>query len=150
MDTTGLIITPPIAALMELFRSELQGVQFPDMDAAVLAAGAAEVHERAAEVARAEEALAAARSAMEQGQEALLQKAGRALAYARIYAETDEALTRKLEAIALPRLPRRGVTPPTAEGPIEVPRKRGRPPTVRPAATLFAEEATAPAPVVSP
>jgi hypothetical protein len=52
-------------------------------------------------------ALDVARGALHERQEALLQQAQRALAYARVYAEADVALTARLDAITLPRGSRR-------------------------------------------
>lgn len=55
------------------------------------------------EVEAQEAELASLREALAQKQEALNNLAQQALAYARIYAESDEALTAELDEIALPR-----------------------------------------------
>ncbi len=143
-------VPAPVRAVMELFGAELKGVKFPGLDAAHLADGAAKVRERVEEVTLAEEALATARAALEQAQETLSQTAARALAYARIYAETDEALLQKVEGLALPRAPRRPASLGPAEPPGEAPKRRGRPPKVRPNAMLFAEESAVTADAASP
>ncbi|MGZ3460053.1 MAG: hypothetical protein ACXU86_16295, partial [Archangium sp.] len=88
-------------------------------------------------------ALEAARQVLADGQEALLQKGQRALAYARVFAEEDAALSTRLEAISLPKPARKGVGGVVAEAPAQndesAPRRRGRPPKSRPSAPLFAE-----------
>jgi hypothetical protein len=92
-----------IQAMLELFHSELSSLKFPDVDQAVLDEGTARVLAQAEAVAAAEAALVAAREALADAQEALLGKCQRALAYARVYAEEDRELSRKLEMISLPR-----------------------------------------------
>ena len=80
-------------------------------------------------------------SAIHPAVRALLQRAQRALAYVRVYAESDPTLTASLEAIGLPRATRRA-----AAGDALVlsaasetsPRPRGRPPK-RPIADLTLE-----------
>lgn len=146
-STTESAIAPPLQSLIDLFASELAQVKFPDVDLAVLNEAAAKVREKAEAVARAEAALDVARAALADSQEALLAKGHRALAYARVYAEEDEALSAKLEAVGLPRPPRRLVR---AELHAEVtplvesaPRRRGRPPKAKPSAPLFSEESPA-------
>jgi hypothetical protein len=97
----------PIQALLDLFTTSLADVRFADLDGATLACSAAEVEVAAKAVAAAQAALDAAREGLQEKQDALLQRAQRALAYARVYAETDETLSRKLDAVSLPRAPRR-------------------------------------------
>ena len=73
---------------------------------------------------------------MQEKQEALLLRAQRALAYARVYAESDTTLTASLEAIGLPRATRRatvGDAPVLSAASDTAPRPRGRP-RKRPAA----------------
>lgn len=55
-------------------------------------------------------ALEAARRSLVERQEVLLQQVQRALAYARVYAEADEALSAQLEAVTLPRAAKRART----------------------------------------
>jgi len=97
----------PIRAVLDLYADELAAVKFPDLDATVLRAAADAAIERADDVARAEAALEEARVGLAVAQEGLLLKAQRALAYAKVFAEDDAALTAKLEALTLPRAPRR-------------------------------------------
>jgi hypothetical protein len=116
------------------------------MDLAVLQDAAAKVRERAEAVARAEAALEAARSALGESQDALLAKGQRALAYARVFAEENPELMSRLDAISLPRPPRKGPrpeAPPEAEAPESAPRRRGRPPKARTNAPLFTDDAAA-------
>jgi hypothetical protein len=96
-------LAQPVQAVVTLFEGPLAGVRFADVDAAGLSKLAAEVAGAASELERQEAALAQLRQELTQRQEALLSLAHQALAYARIYAEGDEALTTELNAISLPR-----------------------------------------------
>lgn len=112
-------VSPSIQAVLDLFENELAALKFPDVDQAVLSEAAHSVYQHAEAVARAEAALAAARELLQESQEALLQKCQRAVAYARVYAEEDAALSTKLDGISLPRSvrnPRSGAQPgPTSD-----------------------------------
>lgn len=107
---------PPVEAILHLFANELADVRFGDVDAQTLTKLRAAADAAAAQVAAAEAACAEARSRLHEQQEALLQHAHRAVAYARVYAGSDPALSARLEAISLPR-PRRA----RAEGTASVP-----------------------------
>jgi hypothetical protein len=96
-------ILPPIQSVLELFKGPLSSVRFADVDAAGLANLAAEVEAAASELQQHEEKLVELRQSVAQRQEALLVLAQRALAYARVYAETDEPLLQELNRISLPR-----------------------------------------------
>jgi hypothetical protein len=117
-------IPEPIRTLLDLLRGELATIRFPDVDGDTLAAAARETEEATLAVAAAETALAAARTRLDERQDALLARAQRALGYLRVFAEGDAALESRLDAIVLAR---RGhasdMTPPAGE-----PRRRGRPP----------------------
>jgi hypothetical protein len=93
--------------LLDLFAHSLAEVRFGDLDAAALTSLAAEVSAAAEEVAAAESALETARAALAARQETLLVQANRALAYARVFAEADEPLLARVNAIVLPRSPRK-------------------------------------------
>ncbi|NVJ26614.1 MULTISPECIES: hypothetical protein [Myxococcus] len=147
-------ISPALRALLELFTTELAEVRFPDMSGEVLEDAAAQVKAKADAVAKAQAALEAARQSLHESQDALLQKGQRALAYARVFSEENPELNTKLEAIHLPRPVRKGAkTEGVAAEPVaaqqghedNAPKRRGRPPKVRPSsgASLFAEGATA-------
>jgi hypothetical protein len=97
------LLSPPVQAVLELFQGPLADVRFADVDATGLASVAAEVESAAAAVARQEAQLSELRQSLSERQDALLVLAQRALAYARVYAEHDEALTEKLARISLPR-----------------------------------------------
>lgn len=96
-------LAQPVQAVVTLFEGPLAGVRFADVDAAGLSKLSAEVTGAASELERQEAALAQLRQDLAQRQEALLSLAQQALAYARIYAEGDDALTAELNAITLPR-----------------------------------------------
>lgn len=96
-------LTPPIQSVLELFQGPLANVRFADIDAAGLTKLAAEVEAASAEVDQQEQKLTELRQVLAQRQEALLTLAQQALAYARVYAENDEALLEELNRIVLPR-----------------------------------------------
>ncbi|MGH7435949.1 MAG: hypothetical protein ACRENE_09770 [Polyangiaceae bacterium] len=121
---------PAVQALLELFATSLADVRFADVDGPSLARCAAEVEVAAQAEVVARLALDAAAAALQEKQEALLQRAQRALAYARVYAESDPALAASLESIGMPRAARRA----TAADALVLstatetsPRPRGRP-----------------------
>lgn len=133
-------IPAPIQTLLELFTTSLADVRFADVDGQTLGRYAAEVESAAAGVASAQAALDAAREILQLKEDALLQRAQCALAYARVYAEGDDALSSQLDSVNLPRSTRR---PRMAEGlvlssePQPAQRPRGRPrkiPVAQPAA----------------
>ena len=124
-------IPPPAAALLDLFAESLTDVRFGDVDAMTFARLANDVEDSAAVLATAQAALDQARAGLQERQDMLLAYAHRALAYARVYAEADDALRARLEAIALPRPARRprAESAPPAGAPESEParRPRGRP-----------------------
>jgi multidrug efflux pump subunit AcrA (membrane-fusion protein) len=105
MNTNAIPV--PTRALLDPFTTSLADVRFADVDGQTLARYAAGVEAAAEAVAAAQLALDATREALQEKQDALLQQAQRALAYARVYAESDEALSGRLEAVSLPRATRR-------------------------------------------
>jgi hypothetical protein len=123
-------IPPPIQTLLDLFTTSLADVRFADVDGQTLGRCAAEVESAAEAVASAQAALDAARETLQLKQDVLLQRGQCALAYARVYAEGDEALSIQLDGVSLPRSTRR---PRATEGlvlsadPQPAPRPRGRP-----------------------
>jgi hypothetical protein len=112
----------PVRDLVAIFDGAAEALRFPDVDAAVLHGAIDGVESAHAEVRRLEAALDDARRRLEDAQDALVARAQRGLAYARIYAEGDPALHACLERIALPRAraARPAVTAP------EAPRRRRR------------------------
>lgn len=99
-------VAAPIRAVIDLFDAALADVRFADLDGARLKALATEVESAAESVAAQQAALDGSRAALAERQEALLAQAQRALAYARVYAESDPELSERLNAIALPRAPK--------------------------------------------
>ena len=100
-------IPPPVQSVLDLFATDLADVRFGDLDAPALARIAGDVQAASEVVVAAQLALDVARGALHERQETLLQQAQRALAYARVYAEADLAMTARLDAITLPRASRR-------------------------------------------
>jgi hypothetical protein len=96
-------LSAPVQAVLALFQGPLSDVRFADVDAAVLAKSTAEVESAASAVAQQEAQLTELRQTLADKQDALLLLAQRAVAYARVYAEQDEALTEQLASITLPR-----------------------------------------------
>jgi hypothetical protein len=96
-------LSAPVQAVLELFKGPLSDVRFADVDAAGLANLAAEVEGAASAVAQQEAQLNELRQTLAERQDALLLLAQRAVAYARVYAEHDEALSEQLANITLPR-----------------------------------------------
>jgi multidrug efflux pump subunit AcrA (membrane-fusion protein) len=123
-------IPAPIQTLLYLFTTSLADVRFADVDGQTLGRCAAEVESAAEAVASAQAVLDGAREALQLKQDVLLQRAQSALAYARVYAESDEALSTQLDGVSLPRSTRR---PRMEEGLVlsaetqTAPRPRGRP-----------------------
>ena len=125
-----IVMHPAVQTLLDLFATSLADVRFADVDGPSLARCAAKVEAAAQAEAVARSALDAAHLALQEKQEALLQRAQRALAYARVDAESDPTLAESLKAIGLPRATRRA----TAGDPLVLsaasetsPRPRGRP-----------------------
>ena len=137
-------IAPGLQAVIELFDTELGQLKFPDVDQAVLREAAERVLAQTESVAAAEHALAVAREGLGDAQELLLSKCQRALAYARVYAEEDRELSRKLDAINLPRSRAKAAPPAASESAEPKPGRRGRrsPPASGP---LFLEPSGSPA-----
>jgi ElaB/YqjD/DUF883 family membrane-anchored ribosome-binding protein len=100
-------VSSAVQEVVELFTGELGKLRFGDLEGPVLARAAEDVKVVAAEVATAECMLEAARARLAEKQDALMQKAQRALAYARVYAEGHPELAARLDQIAIPRAARR-------------------------------------------
>jgi ElaB/YqjD/DUF883 family membrane-anchored ribosome-binding protein len=139
-------VSSAVQDVVDLFSKELAHVRFGDLEGGVLVAFAEEVKVSASEVTNAEALLETARARLTERQDALLQKAQRALAYARVYAEGQPELAERIERIALPRAVRRSTkmetnvvasddAQPLAAA---VARRRGRATRMDPGATLLA------------
>lgn len=141
-----------VQAVLELFKGPLAEVRFADVDAQGLENAAALVERAAAAVQERETELAALRVSLNEQQEALLSLAQRALAYARVYAESDEALAARLSAISLPRAakPRknaRAAQAPSDVATVEVTDVAADTSAESPPVEVESERATPPAPV---
>jgi hypothetical protein len=113
-------VSAPLREVLALFQDVLAHVKFPDVDAAALAAAAVVVEDKDKDVRRLEAALDEAKRKLDEAQEALLNKAQKAIAYGRVFAiDGDPALMARLDAIALPRSRPKVVLAPT-----EVPKKK--------------------------
>jgi len=132
-------IPPAVQQVLDVYETNLPLVKFGDLEATVLSKAAEEVVLAAAALERAEAALETARAALQEKQESLFQKAQRALAYARVYAEGDTGLAARVEEISLLRSPRR--TPKVEGGPsapaVQAPPRRGRPRKSEPTAGVL-------------
>ncbi len=125
-------IPPAVQQVLDVYETHLPLVKFGDLEATVLSKAAEEVVTAASALERAEAALETARAALQEKQESLFQKAQRALAYARVYAEGDPELAARVEEISLLRSSRRtpkvdGIEGVSAAPAAETPLRRGRP-----------------------
>jgi hypothetical protein len=139
-------VTPTLARqVIDLYAIELADVRFPDLDLAALLYAQAELHAAQLEVERVEAELADKRAELEVRSQALLAKAERALAYARVFAQGDEALAPRLADIG--RRKGSGSTQAhtaSSSGTIAAaPKRRGRKPKSDEPEELFAESASA-------
>lgn len=124
-------IPAAVKDLLALFDGPLAKVQFPEVDAKALRQLATQVDAASEEVEAAAQAWAAAKRAVDERVEVLLQKAQRALAYARIYAEDKPEISSVLATVSLPRagdaLPRGPKSASSSSADMAPARKRGRP-----------------------
>ena len=133
---TDLELLPTdLQQLLQLF-SSLPDVRFPELEPSGLQVAVARVKERALELASLEAQREAVRAALEDEQEALLRRGHRLHAYLKVFAEHDEALSAKVNALTLPRL-RKGIVEGEAA---PVPKKRGRPRKTSSTDPLFTEQ----------
>ncbi len=100
-DGRGSVVPAEVQEVLDLFEDDLAEVRFPDVDIEVLTSHVAivEEHLKEAEITRA--AFEQARIRLEEAQSELRSKAKRALAYAKIFADGDEALAERLGAMTL-------------------------------------------------
>ena len=94
-------VSEPVATLIDVFGANADALCFPEVDHSILEGLAAELRQAAVEVERQERALQQARQLLDERRDALRARAERGLAYARIFAEDDDALREQLEAIDL-------------------------------------------------
>ncbi len=152
-------IPTAVKELLALFDGPLASVTFPDVDGPALREQVASVEAAVHDVEAAAAAWAEAKRAVDSRLEVLLQKAQRALAYARIYAEDKPELDATLASLVVPRWgdPRGNNKAPSGQD-VAPARKRGRPrksdvaptpppPEVAPAVTLLPEATPLPSAV---
>ncbi|MEO6575778.1 MAG: hypothetical protein ABIP89_18140 [Polyangiaceae bacterium] len=96
------LLPAPLQSLLDLFATEFAEVHFADIDATTLARLAREVETANVAMLAAQTVLDGARTTLQERRDTLVQHAHRALAYAKVYAENDDALSARLESIALP------------------------------------------------
>src|SRR3954453_20318683 len=96
-------ISPSVQAVIDLFQGPLAEVRFAEVDVASLANLARSADAAAAELAEQEARVSELKQVLADRQEGLLLLAQRGLAYARVYAEQDEALSEQLSRINLPK-----------------------------------------------
>jgi hypothetical protein len=129
-----------VHAVIDLYANQLAKVAFPEIDAGSLRRQADELRTEAKAVARAREALDAARETFATRMAALTETVARAVAYARIYSEAHperQALAAAIAALSEPAAPAAASSTPSGK-------RRGRPP--KRSAELF--DAAGPPPAV--
>ena len=92
-----------VAEFLQFFAETLSELTFPDIDQASLEALADNVESQTAEVDRLEAELQQARDALQEAKDNLRRAARRGLAYAKVYADGDQALEEQLSELALSR-----------------------------------------------
>jgi hypothetical protein len=130
-------IPPSVQALMDLFANDLADVSFPGVDRATLEQVVKDVRANSKAVADAEATLEAARTALRESEEMLVNKTQRALAYARVFAADRPELSARVESVAriagVPSSPPTSARSADASGG-DAPKRRGRPPKNKAAA----------------
>lgn len=94
-------ISPSVQDLVTIFKNDLASVTFPDVSLETLESLATKVRSASKELGAALKQADAAREALEAGQSELQAKAVRGLAYAKVFAEGNDALLEKLSEITL-------------------------------------------------
>ncbi|MEL6184945.1 MAG: hypothetical protein AAFU79_10000 [Myxococcota bacterium] len=90
-----------VLSLLDVFRTALGDIRFPDVDAEVLEGSCERVREADREVRRLFEALEAAQVKLSEERSNLHRTAERGLAYAKVFAGEDEALLTRLDGVEL-------------------------------------------------
>jgi hypothetical protein len=121
--------------VLALFSDTLSDLRFPDVDGDRLELAASELEQAQDEVESAEAALEAARAKRDEANHALEALARKALAYARVFADSDPELAAKVEAIGGARSSAPGQEQRSAI------KRRGRPKKEAGEASLFQAEA---------
>lgn len=121
-------VSSQIQAVLDLFEGELAALKFPDVDSEVLNEAAEAVKKHAEALARAEQVVQGARASLQECQDQLVHKCQRAIAYARIYAEDNSELLRRIDGISVPKngRPVRALPVTTVAAESRPPARRGR------------------------
>jgi hypothetical protein len=127
------VLSPRTQKVVALFENELRDVRFPDVDVEILEALLQHILEAHVEVQKIEQALEAARARRSAHVEALDAVVPKALAYARVYSESDKLLRERVAEAD------REYGPAAASAPSS---KRGRAKKRAVESDLFAEETT--------
>jgi hypothetical protein len=114
-------------ALLHVFETTLADVPFPDVGASALREASDIVLDKADAVAAAAATLAAARAEQDEARKSFERLGKRALAYAQVYADGNEALMTRLTDIARDLASNGAGQSRTSEPSGEAPKKRGRP-----------------------
>lgn len=120
--------------VLQLYTDALAEVRFPDLDLGALEASAEQARAAQLAVERREAQLESARAELREQLEAMSGRAERALAYARIFAQTDPKLLERVEQVSGPQSSAPATEP--------RPKRRGRPRKVAEDSTLFASAPT--------
>jgi hypothetical protein len=94
-------ILQPVADFLSLYQEEFSTITFPDISKEILDDLAEKVKQKASDLDEANAMAAAAKEALENSQNELLQKCLRGLAYAKVYAEDRDELLEKLSKVTL-------------------------------------------------
>jgi len=94
-------IPPSVGEIVTVFKNDLSSVNFPDVSLETLETLTQKVRTAAEELSNALQRAEAAREALEAGQAELHAKAARGLAYAKVFAEGNDALLEKLSSITV-------------------------------------------------
>jgi hypothetical protein len=138
-------VTPTLARqVIDLYAVELSEVRFPDLDLSALLYAQAELHAAQLEVERIEAELADKRADLDVRSQALISKAERALAYARVFAQGDEQLAPRIADIGRKRNSAAHTQSTiSSSGQLTAPKRRGRKPKSDDPEELFTESASA-------
>jgi hypothetical protein len=94
-------VPPSVLELLTIYKTDLAKVSFPDVSLETLESLTQKVRKGAKDLQEALKAADAAREALESGQNELITKAARGLAYAKVFAEGNDDLIEKLSKISL-------------------------------------------------
>jgi hypothetical protein len=120
-------IPEPMSRLLAIFATDLAQVRFGDLDRGTLEAAVNAVEAAADALDKAEAAAAVARAELGRAQDELRLKGQRALAHARIYAESAPELAQQLEPIVLERTRRAAELGAPGAATTTATKRRGRP-----------------------